>query len=218
MKACFTIIIFSGLLLLSPGNKVMAKEPVLHIKTITNQSDEAGGSQKRELSIFSKTVSFELPVGWDMAFNSSKGQMFKAEFVPAGETLNDWSDLFCIQGFEGLADNIQADQFLNDFVKTYEDTCQGEVIYDQLGMTQIGGQEAYHGIIGCTVMANFLQNRGTGKQQGEIGYYAVIKGSEDLYLLHKSMRGDVFNEQSAPLKSANHRQFMSNIQQLRFQQ
>ncbi|MDO6776827.1 hypothetical protein [Shewanella sp. 10N.286.52.B9] len=216
MKACFTTIIFSGLLLLGPGNKVMAKESQSYLNSTTNQSADATNAAKRELSIFSKSVSFELPIGWNMAFNSSKGNMYKAEFVPAGESLNNWSDLFCIQGFEGLAENIEPERFLNNFASTYQDSCQGEVVYEQLGKTQMGGQEAYHGIIGCTVMANFLQQGGSVKQQGEIGYYAVIKGVEDLYFMHKSMRGDVFNKNSAPLKSTNHRQFMSNFKQLRF--
>ncbi|MCC4832796.1 hypothetical protein Q4601_11855 [Shewanella sp. 1_MG-2023] len=217
MKASATLIISGGLLLLSPSNNVVAKEPPPYINAITANSDAGGGSEEKQLSIFSNKVSFELPVGWKMAFNSEKGNMYKAEFVPAGESLNDWSALFCIQGFEGLATDIDSTQFLNRFADTYKDSCQGSVTYEQLGTTQIGGKEAVHGIIGCTNMKNMYGGATARTRQGEIGYYAVLKDTEDLYLLHKSMRGEVFNESNPPLNGSNHRDFISKMLQLKFQ-
>ncbi|WP_119968391.1 hypothetical protein [Shewanella japonica] len=216
MKACATLIIIGGLLSFSPSFNVMAKEPQPFLNTITANLDSEGGSTKKELSIFSNKVSFVLPTGWKMAFNAERGTMYKAEFVPAGESLSDWSDLFCIQGFEGLADNIESAQFLDNFADTYQQSCQGEVVYNQLGMTQIGGKEAYHGIIGCTAMKNLYGGATSRKQQGEIGYYAVIKDTDDLYLMHKSMRGSVFSQSNPPLNASNHRDFISNMLAVKF--
>ncbi|MCL1068846.1 hypothetical protein L2735_18930 [Shewanella olleyana] len=202
---------------MSPSYNVVATESPPHIRTITANSDAEGGSEQKQLSIFSNKVSFELPVGWKMAFNSEQGTMYKAEFVPAGETLNDWSALYCIQGFKGLAANIDSTQFLDRFAGTYQETCQGSVTYEKLGMTQIGGKEAYHGIIGCTNMKNLYGGGTSRSRQGEIGYYAVLKDTEDLYLIHKSMRGEVFSESNPPLNGSNHRDFISKMLQLKFQ-
>ncbi|WP_299568881.1 hypothetical protein [uncultured Shewanella sp.] len=217
MKASMTLIISAGLFLLSPSYNVMAKEPTPHINAITAYSDADGGSEQKQLSIFANKVSFDLPVGWKMAFNSEKGNMYKAEFVPAGETLNDWSALYCIQGFKGLATSIDSTQFLDRFSDTYQDACQGSVTYEQLGMTQIGGKEAYHGIIGCTNMKSVYGGATSRTRQGEIGYYAVLKDTEDMYLIHKSMRGEVFSESNPPLNGSNHRDFISKMLQLKFQ-
>ena len=52
--------------------------------------------------------------------------------------------------------------------------------------------------LGCTAMPNMhgvtpLNPKAyASTPQGEIGYYTVVSGNKDLYLLHKSMRGAVF--------------------------
>ena len=88
------------------------------------------------------------------AFNEKRGDMTMAEFVPSDESLNNWSRLVCMQGFKGLADDVEPEQFLNSMADTYRQHCQGQVIYQQLGSSKVDGLEAVHGLLGCTSMPN----------------------------------------------------------------
>ncbi len=180
-----------------------------------------GVEVKHELPIFSQQVSFNLPKGWKLAFNEQQAGMYAAEFVPANQELRAWSSMFCVQGFEGLSENIQPEEFLDSLATAYRETCEGDVIYTKLGENEVDGLEGFSAILGCTRMPDThkttrLTATGTASvQQGEIGHYTAISGVEDLYLLHQSKRGDVFSSDKPPLESLNHRAFMAAISPLR---
>lgn len=180
-----------------------------------------GDEVKHELAIFSQEVSFNLPKGWKLAFNEQQAGMYAAEFVPSSQQLRSWSSMFCVQGFEGLSENIQPEAFLDSLATAYRETCEGEVIYNKLGESEVDGLEGFSAILGCTRMpdthkATRLTATGTASvPQGEIGHYTAISGVDDLYLLHQSKRGDVFSADKPPLESLNHREFMSAISPLR---
>lgn len=180
-----------------------------------------GSEVKHELAIFSQEVSFNLPKEWKLAFNEQQAGMYAAEFVPANEDLRAWSEMFCVQGFEGLSENIQPEALLDSLATAYRETCEGEVIYNKLGETEVDGLDGFSAILGCTRMpdthkATRLTATGiVSVPQGEIGHYTAISGVDDLYLLHQSQRGDVFSTDKSPLESLNHREFMSAISPLR---
>ncbi|WP_049772134.1 hypothetical protein [Shewanella sediminis] len=174
-----------------------------------------------KLPIFSQEVSFNLPGEWKLAFNKQQAGMYAAEFVPSGQQLRAWSSLFCVQGFEGLSENIEPEAFLDSLATAYAETCEGEVIYNKLGETEVDSLEGFSAILGCTRMPDthkatrLTANGKTSVPQGEIGHYTAISGVDDLYLLHQSKRGDLFSVDNPPLESLNHREFMSAISPLR---
>ncbi|EGM70845.1 hypothetical protein [Shewanella sp. HN-41] len=169
------------------------------------------------LPVFGQQLGFNLPSGWKQAHYEERAGVFMAEFVPELEALNQWSTLFCVQGFRDMAQSVNPEQFLDAMAATYQSSCEGEVVYQKLGNTEVDGHEGFHAILGCTAMVNvhgatqFNPEAYTSNPQGEIGYYTVVNGEKDLYLLHKSMRGDVFSADKPPLQAANSADFISAL-------
>ncbi|MDD8058968.1 MULTISPECIES: hypothetical protein [Shewanella] len=187
--------------------------------TLDSQSDASGvlvmSSDVQKLITVSKTFGFLPPLAWKLAFNEKRGDMTMAEFIPANETLNNWSNLVCMQGFEGLAEDVDPAEFLDSMANTYQEHCQGEVIYQQLGSLKVEGLEAVHGLLGCTSMPNIHNTSAIASTsyitspRGEMGYFTVISDDNDIYLVHKSIRTAVFSAESAPINQNNYRDFMA---------
>lgn len=178
---------------------------------------ESSASHSHVLPVFSQQLGFNLPEGWRKAYHEERAGMFMAEFVPEQEALNQWSALFCVQGFKDMAESVSPEQFLDAMAETYQASCDGEVVYQKLGDTQVDGHDGFQAILGCTTMPNvhgatqFNPMAFTSHPQGEIGYYTVVSGDKDLYLLHKSMRGEVFSADKPPLQAANSADFISAL-------
>lgn len=178
---------------------------------------ESNASHSHVLPVFSQQLGFNLPEGWRKAYHEERAGMFMAEFVPEQEALNQWSALFCVQGFKDMAESVSPEQFLDAMAETYQASCDGEVVYQKLGDTQVDGHDGFQAILGCTTMPNvhgatqFNPTAFTSHPQGEIGYYTVVSGDKDLYLLHKSMRGEVFSADKPPLQAANSADFISAL-------
>ncbi|ABK49696.1 MULTISPECIES: hypothetical protein [Shewanella] len=178
---------------------------------------ESSASHSHVLPVFSQQLGFNLPEGWRKAYHEERAGMFMAEFVPEQEALNQWSALFCVQGFKDMAESVSPEQFLDAMAETYQASCDGEVVYQKLGDTQVDGHDGFQAILGCTTMPNvhgatqFNPTAFTSHPQGEIGYYTVVSGDKDLYLLHKSMRGEVFSADKPPLQAANSADFISAL-------
>ncbi len=170
-----------------------------------------------QLSIFSQKLSFFLPDDWKLAYTQIEDGMYSAEFLPQVEGLNNWSSMVCIQGFEGMAANIKPEDFLDTMVDTYRDNCSGEVIYERVDNEFINGHQTASAIIGCTRMPNSHLNGleidfyNEPQRLSEIGFYTAISGEEDLYLIHKSLRGAEFNAINTWVEKKNYHEFMSAV-------
>jgi hypothetical protein len=220
MKSFAAIKLMLGLVCLVPCALLSAK-PYFPINTIFGEDDQSIGKVEmpkdvQQLTDFASKFGFLPPLNWKLAFHEMQGDMFMAEFIPANETLNDWSGLVCMQGFKGLANDIEPQKFLDGMADTYAENCDGKVIYTVLGTSKVEGLNAVHGILGCTVMPNihhasiFVEKDFASIPKGEIGFFTVVSGSQDLYLLHKSIRQAVFRENEPPINANNYREFMAN--------
>jgi hypothetical protein len=169
------------------------------------------------LPIFNQELSFYLPHDWTLVFSQIEGGMFTAEFLPENEALQNWSSMLCIQGFKGLSANIEPRDFLDTMAEAYRENCHGEVLYERVEDEFINGHETASAIMGCTQMPNTHLNELQAnaykevEHLGEIGHYTAVKGKKDLYLIHKSMRGEAFTSKSVPIGKTNYREFMSAI-------
>ncbi|QYK02260.1 hypothetical protein [Shewanella psychrotolerans] len=159
---------------------------------VTNASELATtASNAHQLTIFKQQLGLYFPSHWRLAHSEQIGTMFSAEFVPQQEFLTSWSSLYCIQAFKGLANAIEPELFLDTFASNYQQICEGEVKYQKLGASSIEGKQSYSAMLTCSKMPH--THRGESKQDvamGEIGHYTVIAGADDLFLLHRSARGD----------------------------
>lgn len=220
MKQFTAIKLWLGLACLVPCALLFAK-PFSSINTLFGDDNQSLGKVEmpkdvQQLTDFASKFGFLPPLNWKLAFSEMQGEMFMAEFIPANESLNDWSGLVCMQGFKGLANDIEPQKFLDGMADTYKEHCEGKVVYNVLGTSEVEGLDAVHGILGCTVMPNihhasmFVEKGFATIPKGEIGYFTVVSGSQDLYLIHKSIRVAVFRENEPPLDANNYREFMAN--------
>ncbi|MGS0674880.1 hypothetical protein [Shewanella sp. 125m-1] len=171
----------------------------------------------KQLAIFSQTFNFSLPLDWKLAYSNQQETMFSAEFVPASQALQTWSSMLCVQGFKGIAEDVSPQKFLETMAEVYFDSCQGETVFETLQSEPLNGHEAASAIIGCTKMPNSHIKSVAGiaydevQTLGEIGHYTAIRGKLDLYLIHKSIRGDAFSKENPPIKAQNQQEFLSSI-------
>jgi hypothetical protein len=169
----------------------------------------------QKLITLSAKFGFLPPLDWKLAFSDKRGDMTMAEFIPTNESLNDWSSLVCMQGFKGLANDVEPERFLDSMAATYQQHCQGKIVYQQLGSSEVDGLEAVHGLLGCTSMPNIHDTSAVedvsyiSRPQGEMGYFSVISDDENVYLIHKSIRTDVFTTETTPITIDNYRDFMT---------
>ncbi|MCK8044655.1 hypothetical protein MSG37_07140 [Shewanella sp. 1CM18E] len=223
MLSRITYALFSSIILLvsqplfaNGANKASDEITAANAKETANNQTVNQSSQ--QLVIFEQTINFNLPSDWKLAHSEQQDTMFSAEFVPANQELQTWSSMVCVQGFKGVAEDIEPELFLETMANVYLENCQGEMVFETLPSEPLNGHETASAIIGCTKMPNshiksidkttaYEANHGLG----EIGHYTAVKGKADLYLIHKSIRGDSFSKANPPVKSQNYQEFLSSI-------
>ncbi|MBT1444590.1 hypothetical protein KJI95_08605 [Shewanella sp. JM162201] len=171
-------------------------------------------AETQSLNLFGQSLAFELPAGWKQASFEERPGVISAEFVPELENLNEWNSLICVQSFKVADAGMLPENFLDSLASSYAGACQGNVTYEKLGDVEVNGHRGVHGILGCSRMPNQHQSMENqrpffSEPTGEVGYFSVISRPGQLLLLHKSMRGDVFQEDKVPLTGANHKAFIS---------
>ncbi|RPA63183.1 hypothetical protein EGC86_08875 [Shewanella frigidimarina] len=205
-----------GIMFLFPSGASAISPALMTFDDVDNSSGAMVMSEDvQKLTALSAKFGFLPPLDWKLAFSDKRGDMTMAEFIPSNESLNDWSRLVCMQGFKGLANDVEPDQFLDSMAATYQENCEGKIVYQQLGSSKVGGLEAVHGLLGCTSMPNIHHSSAVveasyiSRPQGEMGYFTVISDDENVYLIHKSIRTAIFTIETVPITIDNYRAFMS---------
>ena len=150
-----------------------------------------------EIPIYSQKLRFKLPTDWQHAHTSQNEKSYLIEFIPKDETLENWTNLFSIQGFKDFNPAVRPLDVANNVAKNFAKTCPDTAIYTKIGERVLNGYDAFLAIIGCSVMP---QDHASNLKKGmsEISYYVFIKGKSDLYFAQKSIRGVGFTPEKFP--------------------
>jgi hypothetical protein len=145
--------------------------------------------------VFGQAVVFTLPAGWKPGFVNNTRDTYMMEFVPQGQTVQAWREMITLQGFRGAARNpkFAPRAFLAALAARIEKACGATFVSQSLGDTKVDSFDAHTAIIGC----------GNLNGQGEIAYHVAIKGTQDVYLIHRAFRGASFSRETPPLSAAN---------------
>ena len=162
------------------------------------------------IPIYSQKVSFNLPTNWKAVFEDQQSGSYMIEFIPQGEVIDNWKNLFTVQGFENLADKTTPEGFLNAMAVRFQETCGEYSVFEKLGSMNITDHQAFAAIIGCS---NIPDAEGNINKEGqsELGYYISIKGQYDYFLIHKSIKGDAFDTDELPINRSNAAAFISEF-------
>lgn len=133
------------------------------------------------------------PTEFKVGFDSHDANSSITEFVPAQETVEDWSRMLTVQVFHHA--KIEAAAFLQGLGKRYVEACPG---------TTVRGKGINTGKVnGYVVSMLYLQcpgNPATGKPETTI--FRAIKGQDALYLVQRAWRAVPADQEVAEVMQA----------------
>lgn len=112
------------------------------------------GGMTMTTPVFGQIVSYQLPAGFQPSYEEAGTEGYIQEAVPAGETVNDWSQMVTMTGIkdaEGQADmlegaaQVQAGHFQQACAETFTGT--------SFGATEINGLAGLVVFLGCGTVA-----------------------------------------------------------------
>ncbi|TAM45795.1 MAG: hypothetical protein EPN55_07240 [Gammaproteobacteria bacterium] len=141
------------------------------------------------MPIFGQRLVHGLPPGWKPGFENASGGHYIMEYVPVGQTVQRWEEMITVQGFKGLAKNpkVSPEFMLRAMMAQHKKICNEKLIVQPLGVRKVDAHEAFAALIGCAGIPGDHRS-GLKEGYGEIAYYIAIKGSQDMYMIHRAMR------------------------------
>lgn len=127
--------------------------------------------------IDAENLIFSPPKDFKIGYQSNHDNRLMTEFVPASETVEDWTHMLTVQIYRGAT--IDAASFLSGVGKRYMDACPGTTAKG-IFTGQINGYVVSMLLLKCP------QNPATGKP--ETTAFRVIKGNDALYSVQRAWR------------------------------
>jgi hypothetical protein len=119
-----------------------------------------------------------MPGGFKVGMNESRKGLIMQEWVPAGETVQNWTEMVTVQIFLNRAD-IDPTQFLGLMEKQWAGACKGSTASPPT-VGKVNGYAAAMSLLRCPLLAQ------TGKP--ETTMFRAIKGNDSFYLVQRAVR------------------------------
>ena len=136
-----------------------------------------------------ENVMTPLPEGFQVARQARDGPTIIAEYVPAGETVADWSRMVTVQVLQNLK-GVDPDDFARGIESTWEAACAGADV-----RKLEDGQERGYGY--SLWQFNCPLNTQAGKPENST--IKLIKGQDALYVVQYALRSALTRENAAPM-------------------
>lgn len=133
-----------------------------------------------------------LPMGWRKLAEASDALGYRADWLPADQTLQDWRDRITVQLIPDVIGQAP-ERFLDNLAALSTDTCAA-VMVTEVASAPINGYAAASRLIACT------RDKQSGK--GNISLYRVIAGARALYVVQRAYRVPPFTTDGVPLAPA----------------
>jgi len=171
------------------------------------------GVNRMAVPVYGAMLELGMPAGWNLAHEEATKAQYIAEFIPAGQRLDDWQDMITVQGFRGLGERpgLTRKIFLRRIAEGFNRTCPGQVLGFALGERQIDGRPATLALLGCAKLgANFKQ-----PWRSEYAVYMAVTAGPDLVLIQKARRGPGLPVDRPPLQGAELESFLAALQPIK---
>ena len=119
-----------------------------------------------------------MPSGYEVGFQDRSNKAQIAEWVPKGETVENWTELVTIQVFHGL--EAAPDGFMRDLEKRWINGCPGAEKAHVIADAPENGYPTLVWLLHCP------QNPETGKP--ETTWFKAVRGNDSFYLVQKAFR------------------------------
>jgi len=136
----------------------------------------AGAAQAQPLK--NENLLVGMPQGFKLGFKDSKNGMNMQEFIPTGETVQNWTEMVTVQVFLSRKD-LQPTPFLAAMQKQWSDGCKGSTS-TAVSTGKVNGYAAAAVLLRCPLLAS------TGKP--ETTMIKAIKGNDSFYVVQRAVR------------------------------
>lgn len=171
------------------------------------------GVKRMAVPVYGAMLELGMPAGWKLAHEEATKAQYIAEFIPAGQRLDDWQDMITVQGFRGLGEHsgLTGKIFLRRIAEGFNRTCPGQVLGFGSSERQIDGRPAALALLGCAKLsANFKQ-----PWRSEYAVYIAVTAGPDLVLIQKARRGPALPLDRSPLQGAELESFLAPLQPIK---
>jgi hypothetical protein len=134
-----------------------------------------------------------LPAGWHKQAEASDVLGTRADWLPAGQTVEDWRDRITLQLIPDVAGPVP-EQFLDNLAALWTESCES-VMVTEVEKKPVNGYAAGSRLIACT------RDKKSGK--GSVSLYRVVAGKRALYVVQRAYRVAPFTADRVPLEGAN---------------
>jgi len=125
------------------------------------------------------------PPGYKVAFRDKKPNMLMTEFVPAKETVENWTEMVTVQVFFGL--KTTPEQFMGDMEKRWRAACPDAEEAHTVASAPENGYPTRVWLLDCP------KNPETGKP--EITWFKAVQGNDSFYLVQKAFKFEPSKEE-----------------------
>lgn len=133
--------------------------------------------------VFAQLVTYPLPQGFVPAHEAAAEGQYIHESIPAGETLQVWSQMMTLTGLQG-AGGFPPSDFALMMLQGYESACPESFAASPLGMPEVPGARGGFAVhMSCGTVAGQFPAR------SEEMLLVVLAGAEDLYTVQWAERG-----------------------------
>lgn len=149
----------------------------------------AGLAQERQASEAARLLSAAPPPGWKMSYSYSVPGLEVREFLPRGQSLENWRDMITAQALPRAGASTPRAALLA-IVEGARAICAG-VIAAPVEEHQAGGPPAASMTLFCL--------RDPETRSGDMALYRVVHGTNASYVLSRTRRGEVSVSATAPV-------------------
>jgi hypothetical protein len=119
-----------------------------------------------------------LPAGFKIGYQASNNGLVMQEFIPAGETVEDWSEMVTAQIFLGRRD-LDGVGALGLIEQGWLKACPASKP-NPIGKARMNGYAAWSLFLQCPLLAS------TGKP--ETTFFRAVKGNDSFYIVQRAAR------------------------------
>ncbi|MCM2475638.1 hypothetical protein HGO38_19370 [Rhizobium sp. CG5] len=103
--------------------------------------------------VFGQIVTYQLPKGFQPTFEDTQGTFYVQEAVPAGESVEDWSQMITMTGFNDAGGQATMDEAAQMLAAYYQQACETTFTGTSFGPTEINGLSGLVVFLGCGTVA-----------------------------------------------------------------
>ncbi|MEH6629386.1 MAG: hypothetical protein V7776_01085 [Halopseudomonas aestusnigri] len=130
-----------------------------------------------------------IPDGWQALPRATKAQQTSAEWLPQGQTVENWTDMITVQVFPGWAEG-DVSVFLDELADIYKQNCEVSGATPPL-KDKVNGFLTGFRLINCT--------RDLTRNSGEVSLFRALIGKNAAYLIQRVFRVPEFEIGAKPV-------------------